>query len=348
MRRTTFAVIALTTLLPTNGWATNITVEPGDTLSKISLRHNVPIKEIMRLNGLDNSNEIKAGSKLKLNDQNKHLKIPLNSIHKVATGETIGKISKLYKINKADIIALNNLHHPDHLYPGQSLRLPQKSQAVSIKKYQLHKVARGENLGKISKLYKINKADIIALNNLHHPDHLYPGQFLKVPTISSEQNAKYKHKKSLEGLAKKHITMTRGQTLSRISQTYGVPLKTIIQINKIKDPNNIKVGTKLYLDKTAINSLKESPYKNGTTKSKKSEWRTYGPLQVDWSHWNLIAGSYVAPSLNNKGKPLYLAVNCSVKKINSTGENGVWKDWNNPVKSFEKNLVIDLCKTKKS
>jgi len=77
--------------------------------------------------------------------------------------------------------------------------------------------------------------------------------------------------------------------------------------------------------------------------AKAATWRTYGPLQVDWSNWQSMGGSMVAPTLNNEGKPLYVAVNCSVRKINVTGSDGAWKSWIAPQTNFEKDLVKDRC-----
>ncbi|MFL0733721.1 MAG: peptigoglycan-binding protein LysM, partial [Prochlorococcus sp.] len=78
----------------------------------------------------------------------------------------------------------------------------------------------------------------------------------------------------------------------------------------------------------------------------KTDWRTYGPLQVDWANWQLMEGSYVAKTLNKKGRGLYLAINCPARKINITGANGSWKTWSAPQQRFERNLVKDLCKAK--
>ena len=80
--------------------------------------------------------------------------------------------------------------------------------------------------------------------------------------------------------------------------------------------------------------------------AKKVEWRTYGPLQVDWTNWQSMGGSYVAPTLNRDGKSLYLAVNCPARKINATGDNGAWKTWSAPQDNFERALLNDLCKAK--
>ncbi len=329
MSRIAVAAIALTTIFPANGWASKITVKPGDTLSKISKDHKVSIKEIMRLNGLINSDQIKAGRKLQLKEEDTY-----PSIHKVSNGETIGKISRLYKVNKDDLIKINNLSHPDFLYPGQPLKIPSKG-------YTIHTVSTGDNIGTLSRLYKVKKNQIIASNNLTRPDFLYPGQKLKIPRESNHQKPGLKINPTPYS-----ITVGKGETLSGISKKYRISVKRIIDLNNINEPNKIIPGAKLSL---RSNKTQQRRFSTSVTNelSRKSEWRTYGPLKVDWTHWSLMGGSYVAPSLNNKGKPLYLAVNCSVQKINSTGENGVWKKWNLPLNNFEKQILFDLCKEKK-
>ena len=81
---------------------------------------------------------------------------------------------------------------------------------------------------------------------------------------------------------------------------------------------------------------------------KPASWRSYGPLQVDWSNWQSMGGSDVAPTLNSEGQSLYVAVNCSAQKINATGANGIWKSWIAPQTEFERALVKDRCTTAKS
>jgi hypothetical protein len=61
-----------------------------------------------------------------------------------------------------------------------------------------------------------------------------------------------------------------------------------------------------------------------------------------------MGGSYVAPSLNGEGQALYLAVNCTARKINVTSQAGQWKNWETPSKDFEQKLVQDICRAKGS
>ena len=145
------------------------------------------------------------------------------------------------------------------------------------------------------------------------------------------------------------------QTLYAVSRMYGVPVKTLLQINNFANPNKIKVGTaiKLPAGTKAVNSpaatlaTQSVPESNTTTAAKPAEeaqedtqvlakkapnadWRYFGPLQVDWSNWRTMAGSLVAPTLNKQKQPLYVAVNCGARKLNITGSGGTWKTWESP------------------
>ena len=91
---------------------------------------------------------------------------------------------------------------------------------------------------------------------------------------------------------------------------------------------------------------RSSSTSRSTAKLANSDWRNYGPLQVDWANWQSMGGSYVAPTLNGKGQSLYLAINCGARKINTTSQSGQWKSWEAPQADFEEQLVSDLCKAK--
>jgi LysM repeat protein len=76
------------------------------------------------------------------------------------------------------------------------------------------------------------------------------------------------------------------------------------------------------------------------------DWRSYGPLQIDWSKWQAMGGSHVAPSLSSDGKARYLAVNCTARKLNRTSSSGEWNSWESPQQDFETKLVQDICREK--
>ncbi len=299
LKHISFAAIALTLALPPFTYAETITIKPGETLSEISTKYQIPIDTILRLNGIQNPNQIPAGFKLKL--PNKTKPRDQTSIHLVAAGESISSISKLYSIDKNEIIKLNNLPDENYLYINQKIKLPQPS---------------------------INSNAKSTLNPI-------------------KKNIKTKF----------HIVM-KGETLSQIAEKYRIPLKKLMAKNDIVNPNELSIGEKLFIDDSQTKntnrgiletrskgrqSSNKRRIKNTSIKKNKSEWRSYGPLSIDWANWQPMEGSYIAPTINQGGKALYIAINCTERKINATGLNGVWKDWSSPIDRFEFNLINDLC-----
>jgi len=378
MRRIIVTALTLAALLPLPSWAASVTVKPGDTLSQIAARHNVSLKALMRLNGITNSNHVVAGSTLKLPGSSSSNTNSGSGSHKVTSGETLSSIAARYKVRQQDLIALNNLRDANNIYIGQTLKLPGSASNGIRASASRHKVTRGETLGTIAVRYKVRQQDLIALNNLRDANHVELGQTLKLPQGAVIPKPKPTAKpKPVAIKAKPNATshtVARGQTLTQIARAYDVSVASLISINNIANPNKLLVGTKLSLrakppvetkpkptteiatkptakpttqiaDKPAAKP-ETKPTTEVATKPTKNEWRTYGPLQVDWANWKLMGGSYVAPTLNKKGKPLYLAVNCPARKLNTTGANGSWKTWNAPQERFERDLVKDLCKAK--
>ena len=96
----------------------------------------------------------------------------------------------------------------------------------------------------------------------------------------------------------------------------------------------------------APQTAKPAPASSPATTVATSSWRRYGPLQVDWSNWQPMGGSLVAPILNAKGDTLYLAINCGARKMNATSAAGDWRTWDDPQADFERRLVNDLCSSR--
>ncbi len=358
MRNIILAAIAALTLEPMPSLATKITIQPGETLSEISTREGISIQSLIRINRITNPNNLQAGQLLLLSDNQTFTTNQQD--HLVRKGETLSIIALQYEINQKDIIKLNNITNEDYLYEGQVIKLPayQKEEPLSSAHSNLHRVSKGETLNSIAMKYNINKDNLASINDIMNTNYIYPGQHLKLREET--------HKKKLQVPAtgkplnsKTHYhKIKRGETLLAISKANQIALKDLIKINKINDPNKIKPGTTLSLKlnhqqvqkggnlSNEPNEKVISP-KGTTAKLKSSDWRSYGPLKINWSNWQSMGGSYVTSSLNKDGKALYLAVNCTEKKLNATGANGVWKTWISAIDTYEHKLINDLCKSKK-
>jgi hypothetical protein len=75
------------------------------------------------------------------------------------------------------------------------------------------------------------------------------------------------------------------------------------------------------------------------------EWRSYGPLQVDWDNLRPLDGSnIVTRTVNEKGAQSYIAINCRSNILNNTGAKLQWGTWHSPQKDHEEQLIRDICK----
>ena len=307
-------LLVLTALLPLSATAATITVRSGETLSEIADRYGVSTRQLMRLNGLRDSDYIEAGSRLEIPG-------PRVSAgpgrHRVQPGDTLDDIAARYRVSSRDLMLVNGLRNANHVEAGQTLKLP-------------------------------SNAVIAQSRPKPAPINVTPG-------------------------ASEH-TVERGQTLTQIARAYKLPVATLIDINAISNPNKVTVGTTLYLkapdqplaqaepnptakpqpqpsktaSQVAITSTPQAQPKPQpiAVVAKGADWRTYGPLQVDWANWQPMGGSQVVPSLNADGQALYLAVNCDAEKLNVTGADGSWKTWASPKSRFEKDLIRDRCQAK--
>ena len=343
MRSIVAAALTLSALMPLQAGAASITVKPGDTISGLADRYGVSVGRLMRANGIRNSNHLEAGQTLRLPSGARGVISAGQGRHTVKGGDTLGGIAAQYRVKERDLIAINSLRSADHVELGQTLKLPTsavlpkpkpiaKAKPTPIKanpNATSHTVARGQTLTQIARAYEVPVASLIDLNTINDPNKVTIGTKLMLRETLPTESVSTSVQTSTTPEAKPVLTATASQ-----------PTKTV----QAKPVPSKPVQAKPAVTKTA--PRKAATAKTTPTKSvvaKAATWRTYGPLQVDWSNWQSMGGSMVAPTLNNEGKPLYVAVNCSVRKINVTSSDGAWKSWIAPQTNFEKDLVKDRC-----
>ncbi|MFP7753467.1 LysM peptidoglycan-binding domain-containing protein [Thermodesulfobacteriota bacterium B35] len=122
--------------------------------------------------------------------------------------------------------------------------------------YKTHTVRRNETLTRICRLYGLNKTTLLKANNLHS-SRLRKGQRLRIPYRTTKYillregetpDTRFA-RAGRDGRLILH-RIRRGETLSRISKQYNVPVHIIMQWNNITDVRRIRAGEQLalYLD----------------------------------------------------------------------------------------------------
>ena len=324
-------LVLLTAFLPLAATAATITVQSGETLSEIAHRYGVSTRQLMRLNGLRYSDHIEAGSRLEVPG-------PRVSAgpgrHRVQPGDTLGAIAARYRVSSRDLMLVNGLRNANHVEVGQTLKLPSNAVIAQAKPKPApiqvtpgaseHTVGRGQTLTQIARAYQLPVATLIDINAISDPNKVTVGTrlYLKSPE---------------QPLA------SSGPSNSTTPNTTVV--KEVVKAEPKPNANPQPQPTSRSTQAITKSKPKAQPQPT-TTVAKGADWRTYGPLQVDWANWQPMGGSQVVPSLNAEGQALYLAVNCDAGKLNVTGADGSWKTWASPKSRFEKDLLKDRCQAR--
>ena len=357
MRRTLLTLLTLMALSPLAGHAASVTVKSGETLSDIAARYGVSVNSLMRVNGLRDSDFVQAGQRLRIPGT-----VSAGSgRHTVRSGDTLSGIAAQYRVTERQLIVLNALPSADHVEIGQTLKLPSNAvlpqpapratarvQPAPIKanpNATSHTVARGQTLTQIAKAYDIPMASLISINAIANPNQVKVGTQLMLRASQPQVDTRSAPGDSVPAAQASESSRDSVADTAVQSQPDSQPQANQVVVEEAMTTETVVTET---VAKEPVVTAAASPAPSTSVQPKQASWRTYGPLQVDWSNWQSMAGSEVAPTLNGEGQSLYVAVNCSAKKINVTGANGMWKSWIAPQTEFERALVKDRCSAIKS
>ena len=120
-------------------------------------------------------------------------------------------------------------------------------------KYYLHTVAAGDTLYSISRRYGVD-TDAIVKNNPAAADVLRPDMTLKIPVPDTSKQPEPKKKRRDYEIC----DVRAGETLYSISRRYGISIETVMEDNPDVDPSHLSVGTRLYLRKSALGTLRST------------------------------------------------------------------------------------------
>lgn len=118
-----FFVLIITVNAKDNGFYH--VVRWGDTLMDVSLKYQVDIEELAKVNNISNWNKIYIGQKLWIPKENVENPNMLNVyVYHVKWGDTLGDLAQRYKITIWDIASLNQIYDLNRIYVGQTLYIP--------------------------------------------------------------------------------------------------------------------------------------------------------------------------------------------------------------------------------
>ena len=154
----------------------------GDSLYSLARRNRTTVNTIARMNGMSARATLRAGRVIKLPPRYRPSKKSLVAVqrkpnyHKVRKGESLGRLSRKYKLSVASLRKWNNLSSAI-IHPGQILTL--KDPKASLRK--THIVQKGETLISIAKKHKVQLLALMQNNSLTFKSILKVGQAIIIP-----------------------------------------------------------------------------------------------------------------------------------------------------------------------
>ena len=164
--------------IPLMSWAP-YTFQKGDTLKKVSKKHNISTSELAGVNGIRSTHKFLKGTSI-LVPTNSSLNLDLTAkldnfirpklirpkgsywpnSHKVRRGESLSTIAKKYRTSVRKIKNLNNLTS-NLIFAGQRLRIYPVNQKNSV-----HRVKKGDSLYSIAMRYRTSVSELKRINQL--------------------------------------------------------------------------------------------------------------------------------------------------------------------------------------
>ena len=178
-----------------------VVVQNGDTLSKISTRHHVPVSVLRTTNSLK-GDMIRVGQKLRLPRDDQLMVDPqyaqaaaeLQTLqsgliaadqisHRVRRGESLSVIARRYRVSVRELQRWNNISDPRKLRAGTTITVfhqPAEQRPVATSGSVKYVVQRGDSLWSIAHKYQVRVRDIRSWNSLGSDSLIQPGQSIRI------------------------------------------------------------------------------------------------------------------------------------------------------------------------
>lgn len=153
----------------------------------------------------------------------------------VRAGDTLWAIAREYGTTVEAIARENRIADPNRIFAGERLRITLPARGSG----EIYTVRRGDTPISIAGKFGVTLSALEDRNELERGETIYAGDKLSIPGA---------------GMSGEFYVVRPGDTLFYISRRTGVPIRTLVGINRIKDPDLIYAGEHLKL------SAQKSPF----------------------------------------------------------------------------------------
>lgn len=167
--------------------------------------------------------------------------------YRVAEGDTLGSIASEFRTTPGNVVRLSKLRNPNLIYPGQVLVVGRSSTLGDSAEFfagadggddpRSYTVRPGDSLFGIARQFGTTVNALIEANRIRSPDTIQPGATLAIPYDGAESSPR----------ESRRYVVRRGDTLLNIAQRFGSSLERILQVNGIRNPDQIHQGQELQI-----------------------------------------------------------------------------------------------------
>ncbi len=219
-------------------------VRRGDSLASIARQYDVSISRLAAHNGIDHSDYIFVGQRMLVPGSTEQVVQPLG-IYTVRVGDDLHQIARDHDIPLEKLLSYNGLASPNNIWVGQPILVPVTVNPGGAR--QNHRVRTGETLFSIAQHYGVQLETLAFYNQLTDAGTLQTGQTLTIPRVTSPTREIRDSGRAPVQLAQTRHTVTLGESLSFIAQSYNVPISNLIQVNELSHDSLIWIGQSLRL-----------------------------------------------------------------------------------------------------
>jgi LysM repeat protein len=237
------------------------TVQPGDSLVSIAKAFSLSLRELLDINGFNQSALVYPGQVIRLIGDTVEPSVVTKMVgpttHTVQGGETLSSISHHYDVRLSTLLAINDLSDKSLIYPGQILKLrevnPQSSAPIRKRQASEHAVSEGETLTSIAKEHRVSLTALLKANKLSKTSLIFVGQILDLPTGDTKAATTESQFGNSIGqptnvcLFHGFHKIKAGETISRLSAKFGVSQQSLLTANRLTWNSTVYIGQKLII-----------------------------------------------------------------------------------------------------
>jgi membrane-bound lytic murein transglycosylase D len=254
-------------------------VRRGETLGDIAEQYGISERELMRVNHLRSSRQLKYGQTLRIPGSASGMGGPETQVaakapeerrdapdseYMVKRGDTLFNIARAHQVEAEDLARWNGLDRRARLQAGQKLRLRGPAVVVAqapgesgqaptepAREAKYYTVRKGDFPARIAQRYGISLDNLLKWNNLTKKSTIRVGQRLQVSVPSGDmvkvaaRNSQAEVSPATAETESITHKVAKGETAGAIATKYGVPLKDVLSWNNLTAKSVLRVGQNL-------------------------------------------------------------------------------------------------------